>query len=450
MAVKIRRFSHQNMTVNVPFEMFVKITGGPEDVSVEGLPDGFYYDWQSNQNRVYIRGTPQRIVFNEDLTIYADNDVRRNTYSVNPLLPVFDQNITKQVFRGVPFSVPVMVENAPVSVTVDGPWIGVRYMVNDYGYHVYGTIPQNAEFTRSRFEYNISVTNQAGTVNGTLVLQFSQVQSSGVHLYILDGSTVRVYPYVGLSSSQTQTINRVRSFTLPDVPGATTNYVALANDGTNLWALHSKPQTDVGTSDDLDDQIVVVSPNTGDGQTAGILNRFSISRISNYYEHYLEDIFHYNNKLYIITRDSDTSVDNSYFVLHPLETSDSTRIITLHATGGGIGVTQNLLTAILYDERPNQDNFFRIYPPSWLDARPLVSDSYDVYTTNRPIATNLQSNSRKVSMTSINNYVYILSSTLTNKLSTVELGNPVTGNATRRNQITLSPGLSDPRGITHL
>ena len=70
------------------------------------------------------------------------------------------------------------------------------------------------------------------------------------------------------------------------------------------------------------------------------------------------------------------------------------------------------------------------------------------YTTRSVIRVNLNNNTNNVSMTSLNNYAYILSSTLPDKISTLEVPTPV-GRAVRRNEITLSPALSNPRGITH-
>lgn len=450
MAIRIRRFSHQNMYVDTPFEMSIRIDGGAEDVSVEGLPDGFYYDFVASENRVYIRGTPGKLVFNENLFVYADDRVRRGTYSVNPLLPVFNTDIRETVTRGVPFSIPVQVQNAPVEVAIEGPWTGVRYRADNYGFNLYGTIPENANFTKSRFEYSVAVLNQSGTVNGTIVLEFGGAGGAMPKLYLLDGSTVRVFPSVGLSATGVQTLSQIKSFQLPAIPGVTANYVALANDGTNLYALHSKPQSDVSSASDLDDQVVVVSPETADGETAGLIRRFAIPRHSNYEDHELEDFFYHDGKLYILTSDVTTTLYNSYFVLYTIDGSDVQRILNLHARGGGIALAQNRLMAALFDRNsPNQGNRFRIYPPSWTSGRPLIADSHEVYTTPSPIAANFGITTNNVGMTAISNYVYILSSTLPNKLSTIEVPNPI-GVVDRRNAINLDRTLSDPRGITHL
>jgi len=452
MAVRIRNFSHQDIHVNTPCSINIRITGNPSDVRVDGLPDGFYYHWNASRNRVQIRGTPQKLVFDKEMVVTADDQTRTQTYSVIPVLPAFNQNITENVVRGIPFTLPVAVGNAPTSVKIDGPWIGLKYTQNSKGFDLYGTIPENANFTQDSLVFNVVVSNQAGDVNGTITLTATEL--SDVNFYILDGdgslpnTKVKVYPSVGASSTLSHTLTKSKEFNLPAIPGATANYVAIASDGTNLYLLHSKGPA--SNANDLDDQIVVVSPATQNGQTAGIIRRFDLERTSHYYDHDIDDIFYANGKLYILTSWGNDNTRQTYFVLEDVEGSDNTRIISLHGRGGAIALTQGRLTATLFDRAsPNQGSYFRIYPPSWAAGLPLVADSHDVYTTNSPIRVDFAINTNDVSMTSINNFVYILSSTLTNIISTVELPTPI-ARADRRNEITLSPGLSQPQGITHL
>jgi len=450
MAVTIRNFSHKKLFVNTPAEFSIRILGGPRTVSVEGLPDGFYYDWVSSDRRVWVRGTPQNIVFDKTLTVHADDVVRRGKYSVYPLLPVYDTYIEKRVSRGVPFAIPVPVVNAWESIEIEGPWIGLRYRTDNYGFYLYGTIPEDGNFTRERFEYDVAVANRSGTVNGQIILTFGELTEDGVHLYILDGSMIRVFRSVALSSTETPTLIQVKAFTLPSIPGVTANYVALANDGTNLYVLHSVPQSSITTVADLDDQVVVVSPATANGATAGLLRRFSITRTSHYQSHDIEDFFYDDGKLFILTSEVTTSLYNSYFVREDIVGQEITRIMNLHARGGGIAEVQDRLCAVLFDRNsPNQGSRFRIYPPSWKSGTPLIADSHSVFTTNDPVAVNFGITTNRVAMTAVNNYVYILSSTLPNKLSTVEVPTPV-NQGEGRNQINLDRTLSDPRGITAL
>jgi len=135
-------------------------------------------------------------------------------------------------------------------------------------------------------------------------------------------------------------------------------------------------------------------------------------------------------------------------VLYDIDGSDLSYIISLFERGGGISLTGGYLTAVLYSRaNPNQGNYFRIYPPSWATGIPR-SDGTS-YTTHAVIRSNNQNNTSDVSMTSINNFAYILSSTLLDVLSVVEVPTPV-GTPIRRGEIGLSPTLTQPRGITHL
>ncbi|MYB02288.1 hypothetical protein F4X90_21825 [Candidatus Poribacteria bacterium] len=445
MAVRIRNFSHQKMFINTPFSLNIRITGGPTNVRVDGLPDNLYYHWNGSRNRVQIRGTPERLTYNKEMVVTADDQQRRQTYSVVPFLPTFDQNIRQRVIKGVPFTLPVQVDSTHSYTEVKGPYIGLDWDVEADGFYLYGMIPENANFTQDEFVFDAMVSNFSGETRGTITLLPEAL--SDVRFYILDGNIVKVYQSVIPIEGIEQTVMKVKEFNLPSIPGtAVTNYVALANDGTNLYALHSAgPSTN---SDDLDDQVVVVSPATQNGQTAGIIRRFTLTRTSHYYDHEIDDFFYDDGKLYIITSWGTESSYQSYFVLYTIDGSDVTRIISLNARGGGICLTQSLLTAVLYERAsPNQGNYFRIYPPSWATGSPRIADSYQSYTTHGVIREDFAINTNDISMTSINNFAYILSSTLRDVVSVVEVPTPV-GTPIRRGEIELSPGLTQPNGIT--
>ena len=462
MALRIRQFSHQEILVGSQYSFNIRITGDDDELSsieyvrVDGLPDNFYYNWNSDTNRIQIRGTPEKLVFDQEMIVYVENQVYSQTYSIVPVVPTFDQNITETVIKDVPFSLPVAVSNSYTAIKVEGPYIGLKYRNNPNGFDLYGTIPEIANFTKDSFVFDVEVSNQSGLINGTITLNI--IELSNVNFYMLDGdgsvnnTQVKVYPAIGASSSNVlHTITKTKEFNLPNIPGSTANYVAIASDGTNLYLLHSKPQSDIiSRPADLDDQIVVVSPATQNGQTAGIIRRFAITRHSNYQYHDLDDIFYYNGKLYILTSYVTNTLYTSHFVLYTIDGSDIQRSINLQSRGGGIALTQGYLTAVLFNRNsPNQGNRFTIYPPSWATGRPLIADSGQTYTTTGVIRSDFNINTNDVSMTSINNTAYILSSTLRDKISVVEIPTPV-NRASRRNEITLSPSLTAPRGIAHL
>lgn len=450
MAVRIRKFSRQEMRINTPFSLNIKVTGGPRNVRVDGLPDSFYYHWNVSRNRIQIRGTPETLAYNKEMVVTADDQVRRQIYSVVPFLPTFDQNIRQRVVKGVPFTLPVIVDNTHSYTEIKGPYIGLNWDVEADGFYLYGTIPENVDFTQDEFVFNAMVSNFSGETYGTITLLPEGL--SDVRFYILDGNVVKVYQSVAPIEGIQQTVRKVKEFNLPGIPGSIANYVALADDGTNLYVLHSKPQSAITSNpiqaSDLDDQIVVVSPHTQNSQTAGIIRRFPIIRSSGWYDHDIDDIYYHDGHLYILTSYPVSVTYESYFVRYEIAT-DNKRTINLLEYGGGIALTQGYLTACLYTHNVNQANFFRIYPPSWATGIPRSADSGQAYTENTVIRQNFSINTNDVSMTSINNYAYILSSTLPDKLSVVEVPSPV-GRPVIRDEITLSPVLTDPRGITNL
>lgn len=456
MAVRIRNFPYQEMRINTPFSLNIRITGNPSNVRVDGIPDGLYYHWNANRNRVQIRGTPETLVYHKEMLVVADNKRRRQLYSVIPFLPSFDQNIRQDVIKGVPFTLPVMVESTHASTEVEGPYVGVSWDITPDGFFLYGTIPENANFTIDAFVFNAAVSNFSGVTRGTITLTPQALGDT--RFYFLDGdgsvanTKIKEYPVIPPPSEGLvqQPTNKRKEILLPDIPGTTANYVAIANDGTNLLLLHSRRQGDVTNRPaDLDDQVVVVSPTVADGQRAGIIRRFSITRHSSFYNHELEDLYYYNGKVYLLTSYVTNTEYSSYFVLYTEGSPHLTRVINLLARGGGIAVTGNLLTALLFDRNsPNQGNYFRVYPPSWLNGMPLIADSGEVYTTYS-VVRSAGGSSRDLSLASLNNLSYILSSTLTDVVSVVELL-PRVNRIERRNEIGLSPALSQPQGITIL
>ena len=446
MAIHIRNFSHQEMIVGMPYSLNIRITGDPDNVQVRGLPDNFYYNWDDNVNKLKIRGTPEKLVFDQEMIVIADDQTRSNTYSVVPVVPAFNQNIIETVIKDIPFSLPVSVLNSYTGVKVEGPYIGLEYRNNPKGFDLYGTIPGNINFTKGNFVFDVEVSNQSGVTRGTITL--NTIELGDTNFYILDGdgsvanTKIKVYPAV-IPLGVDQTINKTKEFNLPNIPGTTANYVSVASDGTNLYLLHSAASGN-------DDQVIVVSPATQNGQRAGMIRRFVITRTSNYQNHDLEDFYYNDGKLYILTSHVTSTLYESYFVLYTIDGSDIIRIINLLGRGGGISLTQGYLTSVLFNRNsPNQGNRFTIHPPSYATGRPLIADSAQVYTTYDVIRSDFNINTNDVSMTSINNYAYILSSTLPDKISIVEVSTPI-GNPIRRGEVSLSPALNSPRGITHI
>ncbi|MDE0401695.1 MAG: hypothetical protein OXL96_28200 [Candidatus Poribacteria bacterium] len=453
MAVRIRRFAHQNWVIGTPQRLNVRITGNPTRVLVEGIPDTYYYNWNATRNRVELRGTPEKVVYDAEMTITGDDVERIGTYSVIPVRPAFNQDITRTVFKGVPFSLPVEIENtafmveaADLSVQVDGPYIGLKPRNYKHGFDLYGTIDAAAQLTEDRFVFTPVVANYAGETRGTITIIPRDL--SATRIYILDGNTVKVFQSVVPLTGVQQTVQKVKEFTLPSIPGSTANYVALANDGTNLYALHSAgPSASV---DELDDQVVVVSPATANGRTAGIIRRFGINRHLNYYQHDIEDFYYWDGNLYILTSFVSSTEYNSYFVYYPVDNPSGLRIISLLEKGGGIAVVQERVTAVLYNRNsPSQGNRMEVYPPSYISGQTLIVESADRYRTFDVVSQASSLTTNKVSLANINNFAYILSSTFLDRVSVAELPTPI-GNPIRRGHILLGESLTDPRGITAL
>ena len=446
MAVRIRRVAHQDMPVLTPARFNIRITGDPANVRVDGLPDGLFYHWNSSRERVEVRGTPSELIYDEEMVVTADDKVKRGTYSVIPLAPTFEQNITRSVVRGVPFTLRVLVQNWLRDFRVRGPFSGLDTRHDKFKFELFGTIPEGDNLTLDQLVYDVEIGNYSGSLDGTITLIPQAL--SDVRFYILDGNTVKVFQSVVPIEGLEQTVQKVKEFTLPSIPGSTANYVALANDGTNLYVLHSAgPSANV---DDLDDQVIVVSSATANGRTAGTIRRFAINRHFNFYQHDIEDFYYFDGNLYILTSFVSSTEYNSYFVLLPIDNPSGLRIISLLEKGGGIAVIQDRVVAVLYNRNsPSQGNRMTVYPPGYVNGQILIVEAGDRYRTFDVISQASSLTTNKVALANINNFAYILSSTFLDRVSVAELPTPV-GNPIRRGHILLNESLTDPRGITAL
>ena len=168
MAVVITPFPHQRIPISTPFSLNIPVSGNPSNISLGGrLIGGLTYNWNAAQSRIELRGSPEDLVENVEVTIIAD-DVRQTGFiSVMPIAPVIGNLPRVVVQRGVEVLIPIPISGNPSRLVVAGPWIGLRNRLVDTGGEFYGVVPADIEFTTRRFDF--SITAYIGSVFDTAI-----------------------------------------------------------------------------------------------------------------------------------------------------------------------------------------------------------------------------------------------------------------------------------------
>ena len=58
----IEAINVQDITIDTDYELEVSITGDPEEVTVDGLLEGFYYSWDADSDTLTIAGEATRLL----------------------------------------------------------------------------------------------------------------------------------------------------------------------------------------------------------------------------------------------------------------------------------------------------------------------------------------------------------------------------------------------------
>ncbi|MDE0401694.1 MAG: hypothetical protein OXL96_28195 [Candidatus Poribacteria bacterium] len=173
MAVVITPFQHQNIPINTPFSLRVRITGNPSRVLVEGPVLGFSYSWESPYVRIY--GSADRYLKDFDVKITADDETFTGKFSIVPVAPIIAPLSRVIVNRGVPIVIPVPITGRVTSLDFRGPYIGLKDRLVDSGAEVYGTIPasSDASLTIRTFEFQLTAYHDEAFDTETLEIELA-------------------------------------------------------------------------------------------------------------------------------------------------------------------------------------------------------------------------------------------------------------------------------------
>ena len=188
------------------YELEIDVTGDPTDFEIDGNWQGFYYDWDGDNNRLYIKSNSvNRLVADAEWTLNLSKTGQSASatiiYNVIPAAPVIDDPGDLTFFRGVRHNRFIQVDNDPAELRVGGDLVGLTHApgVNDAGntgVFITGNIDKDSDFAKTDFQFTIDTANDAG--DDTLDVDFSVVDTpnmwlSGAYLPNFPSSSGAVY-----------------------------------------------------------------------------------------------------------------------------------------------------------------------------------------------------------------------------------------------------------------
>ena len=157
-----------NFVVDTAIDFEVRVDLATK-VEIEADWEGLYYDWDANNGKLHIEGTPDRLATGESFTITAtaadaSTTTATGTYNVVSPAPIITEITGRVKFvRGKKVNLFIPVANTPINANVKGLIIGADHHLEDTGIQIKGDIPANANFTTTSGTFDTEVRNSGGT-----------------------------------------------------------------------------------------------------------------------------------------------------------------------------------------------------------------------------------------------------------------------------------------------
>ena len=176
----IEAISTQDITIDTDYALEIGITNDPEEVTVGGLLEGFYYSWDAANDTLTIAGEATRLLGDAIWVVSAKETssstavTREITYNVVSGGPIIEEVGSQNVVKGFVTDIFVEILNRPTSIQVDGLLIGLKYEPDTEdaaqegddpleGVRITGILPLNTELTIDSEDINITADNDGGT-----------------------------------------------------------------------------------------------------------------------------------------------------------------------------------------------------------------------------------------------------------------------------------------------
>ena len=154
------------------YSLEIDVTGDPTDFDVGGNWQGFYYDWDGDNNRLYIKSdSVDRLVTDAEWTL----NLSKTGYSANQTIiynvvasaPVIDDPGDIVFWRGVDNNQFIQIDNSPSEVQIDGDLVGLTHTPGtdadgNSGVIISGQIDEDANFNNTDLGFTLETSNDSG------------------------------------------------------------------------------------------------------------------------------------------------------------------------------------------------------------------------------------------------------------------------------------------------
>ena len=129
----IEAISTQDITIDTDYALEIGITGDPEEVTVGGLLEGFYYSWDAANDMLTIAGEATRLLGDAIWTVSAKETssstavTREITYNVVSGGPIIEEIGEQTIVAGRVNDIFIEIQNKPTLINVDGLLLGLKY-----------------------------------------------------------------------------------------------------------------------------------------------------------------------------------------------------------------------------------------------------------------------------------------------------------------------------------
>ena len=129
----IEAISTQDITIDTDYELEIGITNDPEEVTVDGLLEGFHYSWDADNDTLTIAGESTRLLGDAIWVVSAKETpastavTREITYNVVSSAPIIEEVGEQTVYKGFESDIFIPVENRATILKADGLLLGLKY-----------------------------------------------------------------------------------------------------------------------------------------------------------------------------------------------------------------------------------------------------------------------------------------------------------------------------------
>ena len=191
----IEAISTQDITIDTDYALEIGITNDPEEVTVGGLLEGFYYSWDAANDTLTIIGEATRLLGDAMWVVSAKETptsaavTSEITYNVVLAAPIIEEVGEKIIFQGGLTNIFVGIQNKPTKILIDGLLTSLKSEAGADGegddemdgVRMSGLLPTPANLTVDSGDLSIIAINDGG--EDAYDMPFVIVPGSTVYLF---------------------------------------------------------------------------------------------------------------------------------------------------------------------------------------------------------------------------------------------------------------------------